>query len=169
MWSPCRPHEPCYQGSVQQLNATKSGPATTMQALYSMLKFYITTLRHYSLAPSNAIWCHKTLWLLVISLLFGSTKVLLLSALFCCGYSITCGTVWSFVHIMKSCFDSTEEILYLPQCEIINPEGYGQMRSLPNPIKAQWRMIPEIILCMRPANERWRYNVTLCLIGRAHS
>ena len=29
--------------------------------------------------------------------------------------------------------------------------------------------LPGIILCMRPANEGWRYNVTSSLIGRAHT
>ena len=28
---------------------------------------------------------------------------------------------------------------------------------------------PEAILCMCPANERWRYNVTSSLIGWAHA
>ena len=36
--------------------------------------------------------------------------------------------------------------------------------NLPGANKLTW-----IILCMRPANERWRYNVTPSLIGWAHT
>ena len=48
---------------------------TPMQALYSMLTVYITPLRHYSLAPSNAVQHHKSWSLLVqiISLLLDGT------------------------------------------------------------------------------------------------
>ena len=34
---------------------------------------------------------------------------------------------------------------------------------------ARWTGLAGIILCMRPANERWRYNVTASLVGWAHA
>ena len=47
-------------------------------------------------------------------------------ALFCCGYTIS--FCWIYVvyliHILQGCFTGTGAIIWLPQCQWSNPEGY---------------------------------------------
>ena len=108
-----------------------------------------------------------------------------------CSYSCTRFTLWSifllepveFVHIFQ---DSFTNVVRLPQYQWSNPEEYGSTdhrtheptqnhnltavtQSLTNPCWIFIRLrIAGIVLWMRPANERRRYNVTSFLIGWAH-